>query len=45
MSTVIYTLNNPIFKNFVFYAAASTVKMMAMSMLTSRVRFSKKVNK
>ncbi|CAF2976898.1 unnamed protein product [Rotaria socialis] len=43
MSAIIYALTNPIFKNFVFYAAASTVKMMAMSLLTSRKRFAKNV--
>ncbi|CAF2050619.1 unnamed protein product [Rotaria magnacalcarata] len=41
MSTIIYALTNPIFKNFAFYAAASTVKMMAMSLLTSGERFAK----
>ncbi|CAF1141627.1 unnamed protein product [Rotaria sp. Silwood1] len=41
MSPLYYALNNPVFVNFAFYAAASTIKMMAMSLLTSRQRFAK----
>jgi hypothetical protein len=40
-----YAINNVVFQNFLFYAVASVIKMMAMSLLTSKQRFSKKVNK
>ncbi|CAF1075310.1 unnamed protein product [Rotaria sordida] len=41
--SAIYSLTNPIFTNFAFYAAASTIKMMAMSLLTSRQRLAKNI--
>ncbi|CAF3717747.1 unnamed protein product [Rotaria sp. Silwood1] len=41
MSTVYYTLSNTVFRNFLFYAVASTLKMMLMSLLTARQRFRK----
>ncbi|CAF1269280.1 unnamed protein product [Rotaria sordida] len=41
MSTVYYTLSNEIFRNFLFYAVASLLKMMIMSLLTARQRFRK----
>jgi hypothetical protein len=44
MSTL-YEINNLVFRNFLFYAVASVIKMMAMSLLTSRQRFAKTVNK
>ncbi len=44
MSTI-YEINNVVFRNFLFYAVASVIKMMAMSLLTARQRFSKTVNK
>ncbi|UJR07522.1 hypothetical protein I4U23_011810 [Adineta vaga] len=42
MSTLYYTLSNTVFRNFLFYAVASVLKMMVMSLLTSRQRFRKK---
>ncbi len=44
MSTI-YEINNVVFRNFLFYAVASVIKMMAMSLLTSRQRVAKTVNK
>ncbi|CAF1245823.1 unnamed protein product [Adineta ricciae] len=41
MSEPYYTLKNEVFANFAYYAAISTLKMMAMSLLTSRERFVK----
>jgi hypothetical protein len=43
MSTL-YLLTNSVFRNFLFYAVASVLKMMIMSLLTSRQRMKKKVN-
>ncbi|CAF1272265.1 unnamed protein product [Adineta steineri] len=42
MSTLYYTLSNTVFRSFLFYAVASVLKMMLMSLLTSRQRFRKK---
>ncbi|CAF0802257.1 unnamed protein product [Adineta ricciae] len=39
--SALYTLTNPVFRSFLFYAVASVLKMMAMSLLTSRQRFRK----
>ena len=44
MSTLYYTLNNTVFKNFAFYSTASIVKLMSMATLTTMKRFSKDVN-
>ncbi|CAF4060648.1 unnamed protein product [Adineta steineri] len=41
MPTLYYTLDNAVFRNFLFYAVASILKMMIMSPLTSRQRFEK----
>ncbi|CAF1416936.1 unnamed protein product [Adineta steineri] len=41
MSTLYYTLDNTVFRNFSFYAVASILKMMIMSPLTVRQRFRK----
>ncbi|CAF1494173.1 unnamed protein product, partial [Adineta steineri] len=41
MPTLYYTLNNTVFRNFLFYAVASILKMMIISLLTIRQRFQK----
>ncbi|CAF1416926.1 unnamed protein product [Adineta steineri] len=41
MPTLYYTLDNTVFRNFLFYAVASTLKMMIVSLLTIRQRFRK----
>jgi hypothetical protein len=43
MSSIVDGLNSSIFKDFAFYAVGSVLKMMAMSLLTSRQRLSKSV--
>ena len=43
MSTLYYTLNNAVFKNFAFYSTASIVKLMAMGAMTLAKRSSKDV--
>jgi hypothetical protein len=43
--SALYAINNAVFRNFLFYAVASVIKMMAMSLLTARQRFAKNVNK
>jgi len=40
---VLYALTNEVFRNFLFYAVISVLKMMAMSVLTARQRFAKHV--
>jgi hypothetical protein len=42
--SALYAINNVVFRTFLFYAVASVIKMMAMSLLTSRQRFAKNVN-
>jgi hypothetical protein len=41
--SALYAINNAVFRNFLFYAVASVIKMMAMSLLTARQRFTKNV--
>jgi uncharacterized protein YjaG (DUF416 family) len=38
------SLDNEVFKAYAFWTAIIAIKMLAMSMLTGRQRFSKKVN-
>lgn len=39
-----YSITNPVFRNFLFYSVGSITKMMIMSLLTGRQRFAKLVN-
>ena len=39
--SALYVLSNAVFRNFLFYAVASVIKLMAMALLTSRQRFAK----
>ena len=41
--SALYVLTNSVFRNFIFYSVASLLKMMVMSLLTTRQRFRKNV--
>jgi len=43
MSVLYYTINNEVFRGFIFYAIASVIKMMAMSLLTAFHRLTKNI--
>ena len=45
MAPSAYTMDNPVFRHFLFYAVASLLKMMAMSFFTGRQRFLKIVSR
>ncbi len=40
----LFSMDNPVFKGFAFYATASVVKMIGFAFLTTKKRFSKNVN-
>ncbi|XP_053678846.1 microsomal glutathione S-transferase 1-like [Anopheles nili] len=43
MTTLLNNINDEVFRTYVFWAAVLVVKMLAMSLLTGRQRFQKKV--
>uniref|UniRef100_A0A182QK51 Microsomal glutathione S-transferase 1 n=1 Tax=Anopheles farauti TaxID=69004 RepID=A0A182QK51_9DIPT len=43
MTTLLQNINDEVFRTYIFWAAVLVVKMLAMSMLTGRQRFRKKV--
>ena len=43
MSSIIYSLDNPLFKSFIFYVAVLALKMIVVQLTTSYLRITRKV--